>query len=100
MNQPYLISGQGSEPDSYSGRFSQPRSGRLVKMVAVAWLLAGLGYLAYRFAFQAPPTPGAAPLREAAANAGATAISTEDIEHHMEAVNARIPASYFDFSKL
>ncbi len=85
MNQPYLISGSTPDPASYPPR---PRSfgpARLIKLVITVWVLAGVGYLIFRLQTR----PSAAPASVISAEP-VTAMSTEDLAHHMEAVYGRI----------
>lgn len=82
--QPYLISGESA------GSFQPVRAGksssRLVRTLVLIWLLGGLGFAVWKFGVSKRATEAAAP----AATAATTALSTEDLLHHMDGVNTKI----------
>jgi hypothetical protein len=83
MSQPYLISGQGVAPNPFQ---SQARSFGLLKTLIVVWLLAGAGFLIWKLV-----PASAKPAEKTQAAAGSvTAISTEDLLHHMDLVEDRL----------
>jgi hypothetical protein len=91
MNTPFLISGPASPQNPYQ---PSPRQPRLFKILIIAWLLAGLAFLIWKLgpAFAVAPAastppPGSLGLRQKPL---LTAISTEDLLHHMDEVNTRL----------
>ena len=84
MRQPYLISGDSAS--SFQPVPTRPRS-QIVRILVFVWLLAGLGYGLWKFGVgrdrtTETPVPSTKDV--------VTAISTEDLLHHMAAVNAKL----------
>jgi len=87
VSQPYLISGQGGAPNTYQS--PAQRSSPMLKILLAAWLLGGISFAAWKI------TTGSGKTTKPVAPVGAqapvvTAISTEDLLHHMEQVNAQL----------
>src|SRR5437870_4970018 len=85
MRQPYLIPGESG--GSFQSVPTKQHPSQIVRILAVVWLLAGIGFALWKFAASKDrPTPITPP----PATARVTAISTEDLLHHADAVSTSL----------
>src|SRR5690348_1533830 len=86
--QPFLLPGEG-----FAGPVTpvaKPHSSRLLRTVVMVWLLGGLVFFLIRFASGKRVSGQAAPQQPLTA---LTAISAEDLLHHMDSVNKELAAA-------
>lgn len=89
MRTPQLIPGEGYNPSPLRQSPQPARSSYFVRVLVTVWVLGGLAFFAIKLLPSkhepaSPPAPQAAPV---------SAISTEDLLRHMDAVNRRLAES-------
>ena len=84
MPQPYLISGESA--GSFQPVRAAKSSSQFVRTLVLMWLLGGIGFGIWKFGMSKRPLDAATK----SPNAAMTAISAEDLLHHMEGVNTKV----------
>jgi hypothetical protein len=88
MNEPLLLPGDGVGSTPSSSQFRNGSSG-LLRVVVAVWLLTGLAFLGVKFlSGKRDPAPVVA-----ATGASATAISSEDLLDHLQALDTTLAAA-------
>jgi hypothetical protein len=88
MKQSFLIPGEGFGPSPFPQPPQPVRSTRLFRFLLSVWVVAGLTFVVIKLL---PGKRESAPAAQA--TPAPTAISTEDLLRHMEAVNRRLAES-------
>src|SRR5689334_21773944 len=86
--QPFLLPGEDCSGPVTS--VARPRSSPLLRIVVMVWLVGGLVFFLIRFASGRRVSGQVLPQQ---ATTALTAISTEDLLHHMEGVNKELAAA-------